>query len=108
MNGQELIITNKHIKCHIVKWANDIKLLWIKYVFWIKYVKKNALWTGERSKCSLCIVDNYSKIQKQLILQELLFPKLLKFKIVLIHCLGNLGGKIIIDNTTENIKCGNL
>ena len=25
-----------------------------------------------------------------------------------IHCLGTLAGKINIDNTSENIKCGNL
>ena len=65
MNEQELKLVNKHMKCHIVKLANDIKLFWIKYVLWIKYVQKNELWTEERSKCSWSIVDNYSKIQKQ-------------------------------------------
>ena len=34
---------NKHIKCHIVKWANVINL------FWNKYVWKNAFWTEELS-----------------------------------------------------------
>ena len=58
MNEQELKLINRHIKCHIVKWANDVKL------FWIKYVQKNELWTEERSKCAWCIVDNYSKIQE--------------------------------------------
>ena len=68
MNEQELKLINKHMKCHNVKSANDIKLFWIKYVLWIKYVRKNELWTEERSKCYWCIVDNCSKIQKQLFL----------------------------------------
>ena len=68
MNEQELKLINNRIKCHIVKSANYIELFWMKYVFWIKYVRKNALWTEERSKHSWCIVDNYSKIRKQLFL----------------------------------------
>ena len=40
MNKRKLKLINKHIKCLIVKWANVIKLFWIKYVLWIKYVKK--------------------------------------------------------------------
>ena len=59
MNEQELKLINKHIKCHIVKWANDIK------IFWNKYVRKNAFRTEERSKCSWYIIDNYYKIKKQ-------------------------------------------
>ena len=96
-NEQELKVLNKHIKCHIVKWANDIKL------FWNNYLRKNALLTEERSKCSWCIVDNYSKIQKQSFLSEHLFQKLPNFNFFSIHCSGIFWGKINIDNTSENI-----
>ena len=65
---------NKYIKCHIVKWANLIKL------FWNKYVWKNSLRIEERSKCSWYIIENYSKNQKQSFLYGLLFPKLQNFK----------------------------
>ena len=43
-------IMNKHIKCHIVKLANVIKL------FWNKYVWKDALWTEKGLKCSRYII----------------------------------------------------
>ena len=49
MNEQKLKPIHKHIQCHIVKWANDIKLFWIKYILWIKYVRKNELWTEEHT-----------------------------------------------------------
>ena len=32
MNDPVLKMTNKQIKCHIFKWADDIKLLWNKYI----------------------------------------------------------------------------
>ena len=33
---------NKHIKCHIVKWANVNKLFWNKYVWKMHYELKNV------------------------------------------------------------------
>ena len=39
MNEQDLKMMDKHIKCQIVKWENDIK------PFEIKYVRKNTFWT---------------------------------------------------------------
>ena len=37
-----------------------------------------------------------------------LYSKNSRISIFPIHCSGILGGKINIDNTFENIKCGNL
>ena len=42
MNEQELKLINKHIKCHILKLENDIKLFWIKYVLKKHYELKNT------------------------------------------------------------------
>ena len=35
-------------------------------------------------------------------------PKIIECYPFLIHCSGTLGGKINIENTSENIKCGNI
>ena len=35
-------------------------------------------------------------------------PKIVECYTFLIHCLGIFGGKINIENTYENIKCGDL
>ena len=35
-------------------------------------------------------------------------PKIAECYTFLIHCLGIFGGNINIENTSENIKCGNL
>ena len=53
------------------------------------------------------IFENYSKIQKQSFLSELLFQKLPNFDFLSKHYSGILGGKTNIDNTSETIKCGN-
>ena len=50
---------NKHIKCHIFKWANVVKL------FWNKYAQKKAFLNEERTKCSWYFIENYFKNQKQ-------------------------------------------
>ena len=53
---------NKNIKCHIVKWANVIKM------FWTEYVRKNEFQTEDRTKFSCYNIENYSDNQKQSIL----------------------------------------
>ena len=70
----------------------------------ISTYEKNALWTEERSKCSWCVVDNYSKIQKNSFYKNFYSQNCRFFPI---HCSVILEGKINIDNTSENIKCGN-
>ena len=50
---------NKHIKCHIIKWADVIKLLWNKYI------QKNASGTEERTGCDWYVIENNSKNHKQ-------------------------------------------
>ena len=50
---------NKHIKYHIFKLANVIKM------FWNKYVPKKSSLTEECTKCAWYIIENYSKNQKQ-------------------------------------------
>ena len=57
MNEPVLKMMNKHMKCHIVKRANFIKL------FWNKYVQKNALRTEELSKCSWYIIETILKFR---------------------------------------------
>ena len=65
MDEQKLKLINKHIQCHIVKWSNDINSSELSTSYELSTYEKNELWTEERSKNKLCIVDNYSKIQKQ-------------------------------------------
>ena len=48
------------------------------------------------------------KFRKTIVSIRTTIPKIAEFQFFSEHCLGILGGKINIDNASENIKCGNL
>ena len=59
MTKLQIKMDNKHIKCHIIKWGNVIKL------FWNNYVQKNAFRNEEHTECAWYIIEKKSKNQKQ-------------------------------------------
>ena len=92
---------NEHIKCRIIKWANVIKL------FWNKYIQKNTFELKNVQNVFGIWLKNILKTRKIVPIRTS-SPQIAECYSFLIHCSGIFRGKINIENTSENIKCGRL